>query len=187
MTAKTKSRPPLLGCVSMLVIALAVHAKAVPLAIDSGWTILQSPQSVPLPTTGSPYVFDGGPWEMTSATPVKLTVTDLYVPGDLFEVWNNGAFLGSGSTPNGLYSFASTPDQALGNLRFIQGSWLLQPGSYSLLFKSTKFAPTYSNTSLAFKAERVNVPDGGITLLLLGMAFAGVAGMSRTFPLRMAQ
>lgn len=180
MTTKTQNRPRLFPCVPMLVVALAMNSSmATPLPIDSGWTILESPEVVTLPQPGSPYVFDGGPWEMNAITPVKLTVTDLYVPGDLFEVWNNGFLLGSGSAINGLYSFASTPDSALGNASFSQNSWILQPGAYSLLFKSTKFAPTYTNTSLAFKAESVTVPDGGATLLMLGMAFAGIAGIRR--------
>jgi hypothetical protein len=78
-----------------------------------------------------------------------------------------------------LYKFAYTPDDALGDPRFSYGSWTLQPGAYSLLFKATKFAPTFSNTQLAFKAESVRLPDGGSTLLLLGMAFTGIAGIRR--------
>lgn len=166
----------------MLVFGLVMSTpeiEATPLPIDSGWTILETPEIVTIPTPGSPYVFDGGPWVMNPITPVKLTVTDLYVPGDLFEVWNNGIYLGSGSGIDGLYSFASTPDAALGNLSFSQNSWILQPGAYSLLFKATKFAPTFSNTSIAFKVESQTVPDGGATVLLLGMALAGIAGIRK--------
>jgi hypothetical protein len=166
----------------MLVFALAMTppmAMAAQLPIDGGWTILESPDEVSVPTPGSPYVFEGGPWEMNPITAVKLTVTDLYWSGDLFEVWNNGSLLGSGSAINSLSLFASTPDAALGNASFSQNSWTLQPGAYSLLFKSTKFASPYKNTQLAFKVESVHVPDGGATFLLLGMAFTGIAGIRR--------
>ena len=74
-------------------------------------------------------------------------------------------------------AFAATPDLALGNSKFSQNSWLLQPGNYSFSFKSTKFAPTYTNGTVAFKAEQLRVPDSGTTLVLLGSALAGIAGL----------
>jgi hypothetical protein len=170
----------LLPSVAMLVIGLAIRTpevKAASLPIDSGWTILESPEIAPIPTPGSPYVFDGGPWEVNTTAALNLTVTDFYNPGDLFEVWNNGILLGSGSVPNGLYKFANTPDDALGDPRFSQNSWLLQPGFHSLIFKSTKFAPTFTNTQIAFRAQTVALPEGGPTVLLLGMAVAGIWGI----------
>ena len=171
----------LLPIVSILAIGLMMKtpdAKAALIEIDSGWTILESPDVVPIPTPGSPYVFDG-PWEINTLVPVKLTVTDLYWSLDLFEVWNHGSYFGSGSSVNGLSLFADTPDDALGNLSFSQNSWLLQPGSYSFTFKVTEFASPYTNTQIAFRADSVSVPEGGASVLLFGMAFAGIAGIRK--------
>lgn len=179
------TRRRLLPIVSIIAIGLAVmtpDAEAAALPLDSGWTILDSSPNdevIPIPTPGSPYVFSGGPWVINAVKPFKLTVTDLYWSGDLFEVWNNGSLLGSGSAVNGVSLYADTADQALGNAAFSQNSWLLQPGAYSLLFKSTKFAPTYTNTQLAIKAESRRLPDGGSTVLLLGAALAGLAGIRK--------
>ncbi len=170
---------PILSILAIGLTAMTPDAEAAMMPLDSGWTILESPEIVSVPTPGSPYVFSGGPWEINAVTPFKLTVTDLYNPGDLFEVWNNGSLLGSGSAPNGLYKFASTPDEALGDPRFSQNSWNLQPGAYSLLFKVTKFAPTFTNTQIAFKAESRHVSDEGSTVLLLGMALAGIGGIRK--------
>lgn len=167
----------------MPIIALAILApllRAAPLPINSGWTILESPDVVAIPTPGSPYVFGGGPWEVNTAAPLKLIVTDFYTPGDMFEVWNNGTLLGSTSAPSGLYKFANTPDEALGDPRFSQNSWTLQPGFYSLMFKSTQFAPTFTNTQIAFKTQTVAIPESGPTVLLLGMALAGIWGIRQT-------
>jgi hypothetical protein len=175
----------LLSIVSILAIGLTVmtpDAEAAPLPLDSGWTILDSSpndENVPVPVPGSPYVFSGGPWVINAITPFKLSVTDLYTPGDLFEVWNSGSLLGSGSTPNGFYSFITNPDLALSSPIFSHNSWTLQPGAYSLLFKVTKFAPNTQSTQIAFKAERQHVPDGGSTALLLGMALAGIAAIRK--------
>lgn len=170
---------PIVSIFAIGLTAMTPDAVAAPLPIDGSWNTLYSPELLPLPTPVSPYVFAGGPWVMNPITPVKLTVTDFFAAGDLFEVWNNGSLLGSGSTPNGLNLFALTPDAALGNASFSQKSWLLQPGSYSLLFKTTKFASPYTDTQIAFKAERQYVPDGGPTVLLLGMALAGIAAIRK--------
>lgn len=177
----------LLPIVSILAIGLMTktpEAKAALIEVDSGWTILESPFPVPIPEPGSPYVFNGGPWVIDAITPFKLTVTDLYVSGDLFEVWNHGSYLGSGSGIDGLSGFADTPDEALGNLSFSQNFWILQPGSYSFSFKVTQFASTYRDTSLAFKAESHSVPEGGASVLLLGVALAGIAGIRKIQSIR---
>src|SRR6188508_1102133 len=81
--------------VPMLVISLVMtspEAEATLLDIDGNWHILNSPQNLVNPTLGSPFVFvfnDDTSWILHPTTPVLLTVTDLYVPGDLFEVWIN--------------------------------------------------------------------------------------------------
>lgn len=114
---------------------------------------------------------------MSPTTPVKLTVTDWLAAGDLFQVYNFNNLLGTGSAITISGAFAATPDLALGDSRFSQNSWILQPGNYSLIFKSTQLAPTYSNSTVAFKAESLRVPEGGNTLLLLSAALAGIAGL----------
>ena len=164
----------------MLAIGLvmkAPDAKAALLPLDGSWVELVGPEVSTLPTEASPYTFAGGPWTMSSSAPVKLTVTDWIAAGDLFQVWNNGSLFGVGSSIEISGAFAATPDLALGNSKFSQNSWLLQPGNYSFSFKSTKFAPTYTNGTVAFKAEQLRVPDSGTTVVLLGVTLAGIAGL----------
>lgn len=108
---------------------------------------------------------------------VKLTVTDWLAAGDLFQVYNYNILLGTGSNVPLSGAYATTPDFALGNPKFSQNTWILPAGTYSLSFRSAKFAPTYSNGTIAFKAERLPVPETGGTVVLLGLSLAGLAGL----------
>ena len=77
-------------------------------------------------------------------------------------------------------AYAAEPDLALGNPRFSQNEWVLAPGAHSITIKVIQLAPTFTSSSVAFKAERI--PDGGTTLLLLVISLGGIAGFSSRQP-----
>lgn len=170
----------------MLVISLVMtipEAEATLLDIDGNWHILNSPENLPI---DSPYVFvfnGDTSWTLYPTTPVLLTVTDLYVPGDMFEVWINDGVqdkkidVTTDDTRTGDIFYTENPDEALGSKYFSQAYIVLQPGTYSITFKATQFAITYTDTSIAFKVDPYHVPDGGTTLSLLAVTLAGVAGL----------
>lgn len=175
------NRCQLLFQVPVLAIGLVMQipeTQATEAPLDGSWVTLIGPEvpSLPPPDSPSPYTFPGGPWTMSFTGMVKLTVTDWLAAGDLFQVYNYNILLGTGSSVPLSGAYATTPDQALGNPKFSQNTWFLPAGDYSLSFRSSKFAPTYSNGTIAFKVERV-VPESGNTLYLLGVALAGIAGI----------
>ena len=92
----------------------------------------------------------------------------------MFEVYDNDVLLGATSSIPVSGAYAAEPDLALGNSRFSQNAWVLAPGAHSITIKVTQLAPTFTNSSVAFRAERI--PDGGATILLLGIALSGIAG-----------
>jgi hypothetical protein len=161
-------------CLPMLVIgsvmphSAAKAAQSLPL--DGTWVEL-----IGMENQTVPYIFPDGPWVLSPTAPVRLTVTDWKFAGDLFEVYDNGVLLGTGSNVAPSGGYAATPDEALGNPRFSQNSWILQPGDHSIMIRSTRFAPTFTNGSIAFRAELA--PDGGATIFLLGMALTGMVAV----------
>ncbi|MES2440137.1 MAG: hypothetical protein V4584_13795 [Verrucomicrobiota bacterium] len=164
----------------MLVIGTVVSmsgAKAEPILLDGTWMTLVGPEDSPLPTADAPYLFSGAPWTMSLTVPMKLTVTDWLAAGDLFEVYNYNVLLGKGPAVPISGAYATTPDLALGNAKFSQNYWILQPGDYALTFGLTKFAPTYTNGTIAFNVDRLPLPETGATLILFGATLIGIAGI----------
>ncbi len=97
------------------------------------------------------------------------------MPRTIFEVYDNDILLGSTSSIPVSGAYTAEPDLALGNSRFSQNAEVLAAGAHSITIKATQMVPTFTNSSVAFKSERI--PDGGATLLLLDMALSGMAGL----------
>lgn len=158
-----------------LILAIGLVAQipearaAQPMPLDGTWVKITGIDNTPVP-----YIFPGGPWILSLSESFRLTVTDWQYAGDVFEVYDNDILLGSTSSIPVSGAYAAEPDLALGNSRFSQNAWVLAPGAHSITIKVTQLAPTFTNSSVAFKAERI--PDGGATILLLGMALGGISG-----------
>ena len=158
---------------TFLILAIGLVAPktqaAQPMPLDGTWVKITGIDNTPVP-----YIFPGGPWILSLSESFRLTVTDWQYAGDIFEVYDNDILLGSTSSIPVSGAYAAEPDLALGNSRFSQNSWVLAPGAHSITIKVTQLAPNFTDSSVAFKAERI--PDGGTTLLLLGVALSGIAG-----------
>lgn len=159
---------PLILAIGLVAQIPKAHS-AQPMPLDGTWVKITGIDNTPVP-----YIFPGGPWILSLSESFRLTVTDWQYAGDMFEVYDNDVLLGSTSSIPVSGAWAAEPDLALGNLRFSQNAWVLAPGAHSITIKATQLAPTFTNSSVAFKAERI--PDGGATILLLGMALGGISG-----------
>lgn len=118
-------------------------------------------------------------WTWTSTRPVLLCLTDLYVPGDEFEVYDNGRLLGATQPADPLFSgaFAMTPDEALYDLAFSQACWLLDPGFHSITIRTLKKPLNYGNEESYAAIRGVAVPEGVVGWIALGSAMAGLIGI----------
>lgn len=141
--------------------------------LDGTWVKLEQKDS-------TPFTF-AGQWTWNTPDPVKLNVTDWLWSGDWFEIYDNGVLLSGGLLMSGSPNFyAAEPQDALGKSSFSQFSWILAPGLHLITIRSIQKAPTFDDATVAFNAQRVStVPDSGTTVVLLGLALAGMETLRR--------
>jgi hypothetical protein len=115
------------------------------------------------------------PWTFTSALPVKLTVTDAFLEGDAFNIYDSGALVGSTSSVanTGTDSGTSDPVVALTIPELSHGVFSLAAGSHSLTIRPYQFVMA---GAAYFRTDAVPLPP---TVLLLGSGLLGLAGWRR--------
>ncbi|HRJ50045.1 MAG: hypothetical protein KF787_11520 [Phycisphaeraceae bacterium] len=145
------------------------------LPVDGTWIILDEFMNV-----GD---FFSGPWTYTSALPVQLDVTDLFVVTDVFEVYLNGGFVGAtpvlpdydalGVDPFGA-TFTSDPDVAWLSDLFSKGTFILPAGTHDVDFRNIQIPTGFQDGTIAFRASRI--PSPGAAALF---GFAGLMAARR--------
>src|SRR5262245_36332288 len=126
---------PLVGCLLSLLSPAAVRADQI-LPIDGGWqpfTWIVQNNHVDLE----------GAFTFTSLGPVKLSVTDAFMPGDRFHVRDHHHLLGLTSNPTRGGSWTSNPNTAFGSAYFSWGVFALGPGAHSITLRTFSFAPNF--------------------------------------------
>ncbi len=126
--------------------------------------------------TGGPGVFnDQGAFTYSSPVATVLTVTDVYVDGDRFQVFNNNLSLGLTSVPlNDGSLLTGDPGQAVLDSRLSHGTFLLPPGSNSITIETVQTASGYPSGGGFLRvdpvASAVPMPEPGtLTLAVLGL------------------
>ena len=112
------------------------------------------------------------PWTFTSALPVTLTVTDAWLEGDAFNIYDFGSLIGATSivSNTGNPSGTSDPAVALGIAELSHGVFLLGTGSHSLTIQPYQIVMP---GAAYFRTDAVSLPP---TILLLSSGLLGLIG-----------
>ncbi|SFB17395.1 VPLPA-CTERM protein sorting domain-containing protein [Poseidonocella pacifica] len=158
-------RSTFIGAALALLTALPAAATVVP--VNGGWVRFN------FGDVGSS--FSGEPFTFTLAQSGKLKVTDAFLDGDRFEIFNFGTSLGFTSVPD--YDEVDVGrdfDAAFAEPRWSSGTWALGAGSYSITGLVT-LSP-YEHGAAALMVSTVPVPAA---LPLLVAALGGLGFTAR--------
>lgn len=127
-----------------------------------------------IPSSGTPTTpLDAPPW--TFVTPVQgglLTVTDAFLAGDRFEVFDFGVSIGLTSLPTGSDDCGDDPVPCLSAAGVSSGSFVLTPGNHSLTLTPT-LAPDDGGSGYLRVDASPEIPEPSAWILLAG----GLAAM----------
>ena len=122
-----------------------------------------------VPSSGTPTTFADAP-QWTFAAPASgavLTVTDAFVSGDQFEIFDFGVFVGMTSLPAAaaLVNCGDDPVPCLTTAGISNGVFLLAPGNHSLSITPLQSPDGLGAAYFRVAAEVAAVPEPGSMLL----------------------
>jgi hypothetical protein len=150
--------------------------------LDGGWAYDQVQNYVlsygSTPTAGA--ASDSSPYVFTLASSANFLITDAFVPGDSYAVYNGNSLLLTTTAGSGGSDNATDGASAWADPEYDHGSIVLGPGTYSLTVESqneTGVLPAGFFTELASSNPTGTVPDGGSLTVITGLLWAGLLGL----------
>lgn len=115
-------------------------------------------------------------FEFTLTTPAFLKVVDGGFAGDRFEVFANGASLGTTSVPDAsaTESYDLNFTAAFADPRWSKATFALNPGSYTITGKATEFVPDLLAGTGALMVTAVPEPQSYV-FMFAGLALTMIA------------
>ena len=156
-----------------LLVAFAESVQATPITVDGGWQAFS--------WTSGPGVWDlEGAFTYNVASPTDLKVTDAFIDGDRFEVYDGGLLIGTTSVPaNDGAQISGDPDGAFADARWSSGEFLMAPGAHSITLKTIQIANGFPGGTGYLRVDTIPAP-GAILLGTLGTGLVGWLRRRRT-------
>jgi hypothetical protein len=124
-----------------------------------------------IPSSGTPSVFLGTPpWTFTSLEPSFLTVTDAFVAGDRFQVFDFGVSLGLTSLPSGNTDCGDDPVPCLATAGISHGTFSLGAGNHQITITPI-LAPSGGGAGY-LQVQVTQIPEPSTWMLLGGCVVA---------------
>ncbi|MCC5613112.1 PEP-CTERM sorting domain-containing protein [Nostoc sp. CHAB 5834] len=115
-----------------------------------------------------------GPFTYTSSHPTIIDITDDFVKGDQFEIFNFGTSIGFTSlVPVVQDDIEIGPNAAFADPTYSSGSFLVDPGSYSITIQA--IGQSLSSGRGYIRIRKASVPEPTSTLAFLALGTLGAA------------
>ncbi len=151
---------PIIGCTSLpeeidylFQILGTAEGAGQTLPTDGSWT--------PFSWTDGPGVFNSeGPFTFSVTSAGYLDVTDAFIAGDQFEVYDFDSMIGTTSYPQSDTDATEDPDVAFADPRWSSGSFQLGPGEHSITVRVIRIAPGHpeGGAFMRWRFEEVTAP-----------------------------
>jgi hypothetical protein len=159
-----------LACVLVLSGPALVRADQI-LPVDGGWSVFMW-------SSGPNVMNQEGAFTFTSAVPTRLTVTDSFIDGDRFLVYDKGLPLFLTSAPADDGAWVADPDTALHDPRWSSGSVVLAPGAHAITVQTVQVATGYADGGAFLRVDSGDAVSQVPEPASLALAVLGAAGLA---------
>lgn len=151
-------------------LILMSPTKASASIVDAGWQYFGW-------GAGVPAIWDSN-YAFTLSTAAVLKVTDCFMSGDQFRVFDQASTLGDTSLP-GAYDWLGDPDSAFASPNFSHGQWDLAAGYHDIWGQAILNPYGYGGAYLRVDTRQGPAIPEPATMSLLGLGLFGLAGLRK--------
>jgi len=133
---------------------------------------------------GNSVFLDEPAWTFQSASSAVLKITDAFLKGDSFNVYDSGALILEMPTVLALGACGDNPDQCYGTDGISYDSIILPAGDHSLTIQVAQ-SPSYAGAAY-FRIDRIVATPEPLSIMLLGLGLLGLGAIRRGLGVRLS-